>query len=91
MAKRLKLEKGKKFCPRCGAVNNVEDAYCIRCRYDFRQGAKKRKGKNSFGKIILVLIIIAAAWAALRIFLKKPIIPTELIDIVKNITLPKLG
>jgi ribosomal protein L40E len=71
----------KKFCPRCGAQNNINDAYCIRCGYSFR-GKKKSSSKT----ILILIIIFLIAWILLRIYLNKSIIPTELIDIIKNIT-----
>jgi predicted nucleic acid-binding Zn ribbon protein len=74
-----------KFCPRCGTPNNLVDAYCIKCGYNF----KKRRKKSGFMQILVVILLIAAAWVGLRLFLKKPIIPTEFIDLVKNMTLPK--
>jgi predicted nucleic acid-binding Zn ribbon protein len=75
----------KKFCPRCGTANNASDAYCVKCRYDFR-----RKGKNSSLKtIIILLIVLLVAWIIYRIFTGKPIIPTGLLDLIKNMTTTK--
>jgi len=80
------MQKGNgKFCPRCGAQNNSNDAFCIRCGYNFG-GA--RRGKKS-SSLIVILIIIIVGWIVLRTFLKKPIIPTEVIDIIKNFTANK--
>jgi predicted nucleic acid-binding Zn ribbon protein len=75
-----------KFCPRCGTPNNIGDAYCIKCGYSFKR--RKTSGSKTF---LIVIILLIIAWIALRIFLKKPIIPTELIDLVKNMTSTKTG
>jgi hypothetical protein len=71
-----------KFCPRCGTPNNLVDAYCIKCGYSFR----RRRRKSGFGRILILILIIIAAWVGLRLFLGKPIIPTEFIEIIKNMT-----
>ncbi|VVB83433.1 Uncharacterised protein [uncultured archaeon] len=82
------MKRGRgKFCPRCGTQNNVGDAYCIKCGYGF----KGRKKKSSLKSILILIIILAAGWIILRTFLKKPIIPTELIDIIKNMSASKAG
>ena len=69
-----------KFCPRCGTPNNLVDAYCIKCGYNF----KKRRKKSSFAQLLVIILIMLAAWAGLRIYLGKPIIPTEFIELVKK-------
>jgi predicted nucleic acid-binding Zn ribbon protein len=74
-----------KFCPRCGTPNNIADAYCIKCGYNF----KKRRKKSSFMQLLIIILIMAAVWAGLRVFLGKPIIPTEFIELVKNMTSPR--
>jgi len=71
----------KKFCPKCGTQNNFEDTYCIRCGYNFA-----RRKKSSFRTLLIIIIIAITAWVLLRLYLNKPIIPTEFIDIIKNIT-----
>lgn len=80
-------KRGGKYCPKCGAGNDISDAYCIRCGYSFR-----RKGKKLNIKIIIILVIILlVAWAVMRFFLNESIIPEELIDILKNITGNRTG
>ena len=77
---------GLKFCPRCGAQNHVTDTFCIRCGYNF-----SRRRRTNWGSIILVLILIIVGWIVLMTFLKKPIVPQELIDMIKNFTGSKTG
>jgi len=71
----------KKFCPRCGTENDFSDAYCIRCGYNF---AKKKKSNPK--TLLIVIVILILAWIGIRLYLNKSIIPTEFIDIIKNIT-----
>lgn len=80
------MKKGNgKFCPRCGTQNNFNDAFCIRCGHNI---GRQQKGKKKNSLLIIILVIIAC-WIGLRVFLKKPIIPQELIDIIKNFTANK--
>ncbi len=84
------MKKHKKFCPKCGTPNDVSDLYCVHCGYSFK---RKKEGLN-LKSIIFVIILLLAAWAVIRILLKKPIIPQELIgwfDTLKNMTASKAG
>jgi uncharacterized membrane protein YvbJ len=76
----------KKFCPKCGTTNEIDDAYCIKCGYNF-----KKRNKSKINPIIIILIILIVAWIFWRTFSNKSLIPTEIIDLVKNITSIKLG
>lgn len=76
------MQKRGKFCPRCGTSNSISDAYCIRCGYSFR----RKKKKAGLTQILIAILIGIALWIGLRLILKKPIIPTEFIDLVKNMT-----
>jgi ribosomal protein L40E len=76
----------KKFCPKCGAQNSPGDAYCIRCGHSFRRGKK-----SNFRTILIVIIVLIAAWILLRTYLNKSIIPTELVEFIKNMTSSKTG
>jgi hypothetical protein len=76
------MVKKRKFCPKCGAPNNITDAYCIKCGYSFRRGGKKSSSKT----IIILIILLAIGWTAYRIFTGKPVIPQNLIDLAKNMT-----
>ena len=75
MAKRV--DKTKKFCPTCGTQNNIQDAFCIKCGYSFF----KKKKKIDLKSLVIVLIVLAALWIALRLSLNRPIIPTGLFDL----------
>lgn len=79
------MQKNTKFCPRCGAQLNGIDSYCIRCGYSFR----KRGKKVGLMQILIVILLVVAGWVGLRMFLKKPIIPTEFIELIKNMTTPR--
>jgi hypothetical protein len=79
------MQKNVKFCPRCGTPNSLVDSYCIKCGYSFR----KRGKKIGFMQIFIVILLVIAGWVGLRMFLKKPIIPTEFIELIKNMTAPK--
>jgi predicted nucleic acid-binding Zn ribbon protein len=79
------MKKDVKFCPRCGTPNNLADAYCIKCGYSFR----KRGKKVGLIQILVVILLVIAGWVGLRIFLKKPIIPTEFVELIKNMTSPR--
>lgn len=81
------MKKRGKFCPKCGARNDIGDSYCIRCGYSFRKRGKKLNVKS----IILLIIILLIAWVVIRILLNQSIIPQGLIDILKNITSNKTG
>jgi hypothetical protein len=74
--------KGRKFCPRCGTANNATDAYCMKCGYSFR-GARK---KSSFRTILILLVILAIGWTAYRIFTGKPVVPDNLLNLIKNMS-----
>jgi hypothetical protein len=76
---------GRKFCPRCGTANNATDAYCMKCGYSFKRTAKK----SSFRTILILLIVLLIGWSAYRIFIGKPVIPTELLNLVKNMSSSK--
>lgn len=72
--KKRKIGKETKFCPRCGSVLKATDAYCIRCGYSFVSRVKKNKA--NWMRLILILIILAAAYLGIRKFvLHKPILP----------------
>lgn len=75
----------KKHCPKCGAMLKPEDGYCIKCGYSFH----RRRKKFDITQLLIGLAIVAAIWIVSRIFLKKPIIPTIVIDLIKNITTNK--
>jgi uncharacterized membrane protein YvbJ len=75
-----KTAGGVKFCPKCGTQNSINDAYCIKCGFNFSRKAKKQNSNV----ILLVLILAIGAWIFLRIYLKKPIIPQEAINFVKT-------
>ena len=74
----IKRKRGK-YCPKCGAKLKQSDTYCTECRYSF----KKRKKLNA-RNIILVIIIIIAAWASIRYIMGSPIIPQSIMDIFAN-------
>ena len=67
-----------KFCPRCGKPAKATDSYCIKCGYNF---IKKRKKSSP---ILIGILIVLALWIVIRIFLKKSIIPEEVIEFVKG-------
>jgi hypothetical protein len=73
---------GRKFCPRCGTANNATDAYCMKCGYSFRRTGRK----SSFKTIFILLIVILMGWSIYRIFMGKPVIPTELLNLFKNMS-----
>jgi len=75
------MKKKVKFCPRCGTSNNLQDGYCIKCGYSFKQRGKK----SNPAQIFVVLLVLVGLWCAIRIFLKKPIIPTEVLNFVKTL------
>lgn len=82
------MKKGdRKFCPKCGFQAKRDDVYCIRCGYNFIKRGKKMDLKT----IIIIILIILTSWVLIRIFLKKPIISPEIINIIKNLTLLKRG
>lgn len=81
------MKGGKKFCPRCGTPNNAGDLYCMKCGYNFK-GSRR---KTSFKSILILIIFLIIAWTGLRLFLGKPVIPTGLLDLVKNMTSSKSG
>jgi hypothetical protein len=74
--------RGRKFCPRCGMANNAADAYCMKCGYSFK-GTKK---KSSFKTILILLIVLLIGWSVYRIFTGKPVIPDNLLNLVKNMS-----
>ena len=81
-----KIDKTKKFCPACGTQNNIKDAFCIKCGYGFF----KKKKKGNIKSLILVLIVIAIIWVALRLYLKRSIIPEGFSDLLgKSLNLSK--
>ncbi len=76
----------KKFCPRCGMQNNLQDAYCIRCGFAFKTRARKSK----LNPIIMLIILLIIGWVFYRTFTKQDLIPTELLNLTKNLSLPKI-
>ena len=72
----------RKFCPRCGTANNISDRFCMRCGYDFRRGARKGGSKT----ILILLVVLLIGWVVYRISTGKPVIPTELLNLVKNMS-----
>jgi hypothetical protein len=74
--------KGSKFCPKCGTANNASDAFCIKCGYSFRKSGKK----SSFKTLFILVVLLAVGWVGYRIFTGKPIIPDNLLNLVKNMS-----
>jgi hypothetical protein len=76
---------GRKFCPKCGTANNATDAYCMKCGYNFRRTGRK----SSFRTILILLIVLLIGWSAYRIYTGKPVIPTELLNLIQNMSSTK--
>lgn len=76
-----------KFCPRCGRAAHPGDAYCMKCGYSFVRGRNSSNPKT----IIIALIVILGLWAAIRLYLKQPIIPEGLVETIKNLFTKKTG
>lgn len=76
--------ENRKFCPKCGTPNKLNDAYCIKCGYSFNPTVRKKK---SFNKIILLIVLIIAGWVIYRVVSKQPIIPEGITNIFQNTTI----
>jgi len=75
-------KKKRKFCPKCGAELKLDDNYCTACGYSF----EKRKKKINLKSVIIAIAILIILWIAIRLILGRPIIPSSLTNIFRNIT-----
>jgi uncharacterized membrane protein YvbJ len=85
----MKSKATQKFCPNCGALSHPGDAYCLKCGYSFIDHNKKLRTKGTKWKnIIIVVVILAAAYFGIRYLNHKPIIPLNWQDAIsfKNVT-----
>jgi len=73
----------KKYCPKCGTSAKPSDSYCIKCGYSFT--GRTKKNKLNFSAILIVIAILIILWIGVRLYLKKPIIPQEIIDFVNGV------
>ena len=79
MAKKRKIKKNEKYCPKCGLILKKEDSFCINCGYSF----EKRRGKKTKNLylIIIILIIFLALWILIRTSQNMPILPKFISDL----------
>ncbi len=75
-------KRSYKYCPKCGKSADINDAYCMRCGYNFKGG--KRSKKISLKQILLGILILAAAWVIIRLITKQPIIPLQVSEFFKG-------
>ncbi len=75
-----KKKQQYKFCPVCGAQLKIEDAYCIRCGYSFDARKKKTRKAIKWRNILIVLLLLAAAYFGLRYYNGQSLIPSSVAD-----------
>ena len=69
-----------KFCPVCGTQLRIDDAFCLKCGYSFTARNKRISRRLNWKNLILLLIVLIAAYVGLRYTNGQPLIPTSFYD-----------
>lgn len=77
-------QQDHKFCPSCGAKLKIEDTFCLKCGYSFKERAEKNK-KSKKRNVLIVIILIIIAYFGLRYTNGQTWIPTSWADALRTI------
>jgi predicted nucleic acid-binding Zn ribbon protein len=80
-----RVKKGKhKFCPACGTLSKLDDAYCISCGYAFTN--RKHKGKGiKWRNLLFITLVLVMIYIGIRFANGQPILPESIANIF-NVT-----
>ena len=70
-----KKRQQHKFCPVCGTQLKLDDQYCTTCGYSFEARHKKSKKAIKWKNILLLIIVVLAAYLGYRYYNGQPLIP----------------